>query len=350
MKRLRILYAVSPIGLGHASRSLAIALELKKKGYEIEFLAGGNAVKFLRYHNFKTVDFHTGVPYFKVSDKGELKGVTSWMIRYIRFYKKMKEKARKLLKGMKNDVELVISDEDFAFATVAIESGINTVFVTDLIQTHFGRNFIAREIEKRTNKWFREFYKQCPLIIVPDEEGEAIGNMEFVGPIARRLTQDDSLTRKELGIEKDNVLITATSGGSPIGRFIFESVKSFLDNSDDDKFISIFVGESAKNYESKRVKSYNLYPKLQNIISASDIVVTTAGKSTIDECRIYGTRCIAIPIKGHFEQERNALKLGFKHEDIYNLDKLISYYLKKPKPKPINNNLEKAVNLIIKNI
>jgi len=66
-----------------------------------------------------------------------------------------------------------------------------------------------------------------------------------------------------------------------------------------------------------------------HLIAASDLVISTAGKSTIDECVSSGTPMIAIPIKNHVEQERNAAELGFAFGDLDRLDQLIPKLLGK---------------------
>ena len=59
------------------------------------------------------------------------------------------------------------------------------------------------------------------------------------------------------------------------------------------------------------------------MIYAADLLISLAGKSTIDEANAYGTPGIFIPIKDHFEQEDNAKKEGFVFDDIKRLDVLI---------------------------
>ncbi|HUH99979.1 MAG TPA: UDP-glucuronosyltransferase, partial [Nitrososphaerales archaeon] len=58
----------------------------------------------------------------------------------------------------------------------------------------------------------------------------------------------------------------------------------------------------------------------------------TAGKSTIDEAVSSGTPIIAIPIKNHVEQERNAAELGFTFEDRSKLGALIPKLLGRRNP------------------
>ena len=41
-------------------------------------------------------------------------------------------------------------------------------------------------------------------------------------------------------------------------------------------------------------------------IKACDLIISLAGKSTIDESMVYGTPGIFIPIKNHFEQEHQS--------------------------------------------
>ena len=59
------------------------------------------------------------------------------------------------------------------------------------------------------------------------------------------------------------------------------------------------------------------------LVYAADLVISLAGRSTMDESITSGTPGIFIPIKGHFEQEQGAARLGYKYEDIFRLEALI---------------------------
>ncbi len=88
---------------------------------------------------------------------------------------------------------------------------------------------------------------------------------------------------------------------------------------------------------------------LHELIFAADLIISLAGKSTIDEANAYGTPSIFIPIKGHFEQEDNAKAEGFVFEDIKRLDVLILERLEQ-KRKPINTNGAKNASNIIRKL
>jgi UDP-N-acetylglucosamine--N-acetylmuramyl-(pentapeptide) pyrophosphoryl-undecaprenol N-acetylglucosamine transferase len=85
---------------------------------------------------------------------------------------------------------------------------------------------------------------------------------------------------------------------------------------------------------------------LHEIIYASDLVISLAGKSTIDESKAYGTPGIFIPIKNHFEQEDNASREGYSHQDVFRLESLISEKLES-KREPLHvDGAEKASKII----
>ena len=88
---------------------------------------------------------------------------------------------------------------------------------------------------------------------------------------------------------------------------------------------------------------------LNELIFAADLLISLAGKSTIDEANAYGTPAIFIPIKGHFEQENNAKQEGFVFEDIKRLNVLILEKLEQ-KRNQVNTNGAKNASDIIKKL
>ncbi|MDC8453177.1 MAG: UDP-glucuronosyltransferase, partial [Candidatus Nitrosotalea sp.] len=96
------------------------------------------------------------------------------------------------------------------------------------------------------------------------------------------------------------------------------------------------------------IRNLGFVNNLHELIFAADLVISLAGKSTIDESKHYGTPGIFIPIKGHFEQEENAIELGYTHDDVLCLDKLISKKIEeKRNPQPFEG-AKKASDLIKK--
>ena len=124
-------------------------------------------------------------------------------------------------------------------------------------------------------------------------------------------------------------LIVAKFGGSalgPNGEFI-PKISQELD--------IVLVSGPAVNKKYENVRNFGFVNNLHELIFAADVIISLAGKSTIDEANAYGTPAIFIPIKGHFEQEDNAKELGFIFEDINRLQELILQKLEE-KRIPIN--------------
>jgi UDP-N-acetylglucosamine--N-acetylmuramyl-(pentapeptide) pyrophosphoryl-undecaprenol N-acetylglucosamine transferase len=79
------------------------------------------------------------------------------------------------------------------------------------------------------------------------------------------------------------------------------------------------------------------------------LIISLAGKSTIDESLVYGTPGIFIPIKNHFEQEDRAREMGFSYEDINKLDTIIEENLsglRLKKEKQMPNGVSTAAKLV----
>ena len=84
------------------------------------------------------------------------------------------------------------------------------------------------------------------------------------------------------------------------------------------------------------------------MIFAADLVISLAGKSTIDEARAYGTPGIFIPIREHFEQEDNARDEGYEFEDMFRLEKIILPKLEEKRSQANADGAKKAAKIIQK--
>jgi UDP-N-acetylglucosamine--N-acetylmuramyl-(pentapeptide) pyrophosphoryl-undecaprenol N-acetylglucosamine transferase len=84
------------------------------------------------------------------------------------------------------------------------------------------------------------------------------------------------------------------------------------------------MGNKGRKVTGERILDIGVERDGQNLVASADLVVSTAGKSTIDEAGAWGTPIIAIPIRNHSEQMRNASALGFSPEDLERLPELIN--------------------------
>jgi UDP-N-acetylglucosamine--N-acetylmuramyl-(pentapeptide) pyrophosphoryl-undecaprenol N-acetylglucosamine transferase len=327
----------SPIGLGHVTRDIAI--EKNFQNISTKFITGSGAAKILKKLDYNVQDVYS--PPSFIIENGTLKNPAKWLWNYYQYYKDCKRISDKILQ--KDKPNLVISDEDFASLTVAQEMEIPTVLITDVLETHFTKG-IASLIEKKMNKSMQEIIKKCDVVIFP-EIGDDKDNIKRVGPIVRETNYTRDELRKKFSFEKKTIVISI--GGTSAGLFLIEKSLEAISKINLDVEVVLISGPAVdKKFEN--VKNLGFVDNLHELIFASDVLISLAGKSTIDEANAYGTPAIFIPIKGHFEQEDNARSEGFEFEDIKRLEQLILEKLEAKRNQISTNGAKAAAEIIQK--
>ena len=328
----------SPIGLGHVTRDIAIVNNLED--ISINFVTGSGAAQILKKLDYKIDDVYN--PPSFIVENGMLNNQTKWLWNYFQYYKTCKKISEKIIKT--NNSDLIISDEDFASLTVAQNLKIPNILITDVLETKFTKG-IASFIERKMNKSMMKIIKKCDLVIIP-EQGDNQDNIRRTGPIVRETNFSREELRKKFSFNKTTIIISI--GGTNVGLFLIDkAIQSILKVNQDIEIVVISGPSVTKKFDN--VKNLGFVDNLHELIFASDLIISLAGKSTIDEARAYGTPGIFIPIKNHFEQEDNARNEGFIFEDINRLDKLILEKLEQKRNK-INTEGAKLASEIIKKI
>lgn len=328
----------SPIGLGHVTRDIAI--ENNFQNITTNFVTGSGAAKILKNLHLQVQDVYN--PPSFIIENGTLKNPAKWLWNYYQYYRDCKNISKKILQ--KENPNLVISDEDFASLTIAQDMKIPTVLITDVLETHFTKG-VASFIERKMNKSMQEIIEKCDVVIFP-ENGKDEGNIKRVGPIVRQTNYTREELRKKFSFVKKTIIISI--GGTNAGLFLIEKALDVISKINQDMEVVLVSGPAVtKKFEN--VRDLGFVNNLHELIFASDVVISLAGKSTIDEANAYGTPGIFIPIKGHFEQEDNAREQGFEFEDINRLKELILEKLE-VKRNQINTEGAKVASKIIQKI
>ncbi len=328
----------SPIGLGHITRDIAITNYFEN--ISTKFVTGNGAAKILKNLGFKVENAYNA-PQFNI-ENGKLKNSTMWLWNYYQYYKKCKNISKNIIDL--DNPKLVISDEDFASLTIAQNKKIPTILITDVIQTNF-LNGITSFIEKKMNKSMQEIMKKCDAVIIP-ENGEDEENIKRVGPIVRQTNFSRQELREKFSFNKKTIVISI--GGTDAGLFLIEKTLEAIQKINQDLNVVVVSGPALNKKFDDSIKNLGFVNNLHEIIFAADVIVSLAGKSTIDEARAYGTPGIFIPIKGHFEQEDNARNEGYVFEDIKKLDKLIIEKIEQKRDPVESKGAIKAYNVIKK--
>lgn len=165
----------------------------------------------------------------------------------------------------------------------------------------------------------QDIIKKCDVVIIP-ENGDDQDNIKRVGSIVRKINFSREELRKKFSFDKKAIVISI--GGTDAGVFLIEEALKAISRINQDVQVVVVSGPAVSKI-FKNVKNLGFVDNLHELIFAADLIISLAGKSTIDEAKAYGTPGIFIPIKGHFEQEDNAREQGFVFEDIKKLDALI---------------------------
>jgi len=313
-----MLYGVSPIGLGHATRSLAVVEKLVAAGVEVRLFSGGVAADFLLKSGLPTIDIVSESAPRVVN--GEMKWTALWYLRSWFALKHSLRRTETLFESYGPD--MVVCDEEFSGIEVARKMGCRNAFISDELELGFARGKVAKYLERRVEKWYKRLQDSVDLLVVPDF-GVSRGNRHYVEPIVRTVTESPAKVRARYDLPSGEMMILFSMSGSRIGSFLLDKVVEVVKNENlRGAFIAI-SGNRGPKVVKRGVFDLGVVYDNQNLVAAADLVVSTAGKSTEDEAASAGTPFIGIPIRHHAEQERNAASLGYTSSDYVRLGELI---------------------------
>ncbi|MDV3243893.1 MAG: hypothetical protein LYZ66_01810, partial [Nitrososphaerales archaeon] len=268
----KILYCVSPIGLGHATRAVAVGQELAKKGHELVFATGGYAAEFLEGEGFRVEDAIVE-PVPKVRG-GEMKNAARWYFDYWRGYHRSRTALSRLLDLHRPG--LVVGDEEFACLSLALERGLRHAMISDELELGFARGWLARRLEKRVGRWYKELQRRVSLIIIP-EEGEDSGNIRHVGPVVRARTKTRAQVFDELALSGSNKLVLVSMSGSDVGDELLHRAIDAFQEAKIPLAQLLVSGNRGPRVSGDCIRDLGMVRDNQNLVAASDLVVTNGG-------------------------------------------------------------------------
>jgi uncharacterized protein (TIGR00661 family) len=175
---MRLVYSCSELGLGHASRTVALGKRLEQNGHQVFFFSGGKAYQLLK-REFKNVYPCTPVGWYENArgivtsaslinilfplplfnyEKGafEIKNSNAMETTH-RYYD-----LRRHIRNIKP--QLIVSDGDLHALRLAHRWRFPSVYITNLIRPSYGFSPILNPGERFTER----YVKPCSRIIIPD--------------------------------------------------------------------------------------------------------------------------------------------------------------------------------------
>jgi predicted glycosyltransferase len=340
MKAKKILYISGSLGLGHITRDLAIAGELRKliPGVEIEWLAANPATDVLVEAGEKLVP---GVEKYanenlaaEKSAKGSSLNILSYLLKSRKEWKKNIDFFLKLVTSEKYD--LVIGDETYEINIALREHQEIKNFPFVLILDFVGLDAMTRNpLEKLgvyywNRVWSHDYthHKRPPYDLaifvgepedVPDKPfGFRLPNRReyarslytFVGyvfPFNPAEFTDKQKIKKSLGYGPEPLLICSI-GGTAIGKELLEfcgKATEIVKNRIPDIHAVFVTGPrlAAENINLPGgIEVKGFVPRLYKHFAACNIAVVQGGATSAFELAALHTPFIYFPIEGHCEQ------------------------------------------------
>ncbi len=291
---MRILYSVSGIGLGHATRSLAVANAIKGK---ITFVSFADGYKFLKkFYSTEKIEWFNMVGKFSIEVFGTFMKILSSQDQH----KKSKERMRKLIEKIKPDV--ILSDSEIIALDLGYRMGIPTFSISNLHSVTNGYKLIPKELktpfvklQKNIAEEFNKYIiKRSEVVFYPsfDETIKHFEKTKIIDLIVRKRTKKITYKNK----------FYVTVGGAKIERPVVFSLVRSLKKLKDYEFIVSGYNRDTKVGNVTLKKFVDPFKILEEVSG----VITTAGHSSISEALVYKKPVLTIPIINHVEQLANA--------------------------------------------
>ena len=350
---MKILITTCGVGIGHASRDLALAELLEQNQHQIEFASYAAGYNYYKKNNRKV---HK-LPQMNFQQQdGELKieeTVKESKDIPFTFIKTMYKEAR-IIRKIKPD--LILADSDYSSPITAKFLNIPCYIITNDLTFGFSKNTNTsiKYFEKSIRKFITEITRGCQKILIPDIPGsieipeQLQHKTTYIGALLHKNIEEletKEKLRQKHHLKQDEKIILLTVGGSDFGEILIENMCQIADNINTDKII-IFTGLEINpdkfNTENPKIIIKQFAYNLIEWMKLSDLTITLAGHTTSMELLSIKKPNIMIPIKNHIEQERNLQNMQ-KYDitlttEINNPQKLI---------KTINQTLENLDNIKI---
>lgn len=315
---MRILITSFGVGIGHASRDLALARKLRQAGHEVIFASFGSGYNYLKMNRQETYDMPT--MNFQ-ADEGEINikdtVKESKDIPYV-FIKTMYKEAR-IIRQIKPDV--IIADSTYTSPITAKFLNIPCFIITNDLTFGFSDSTESMSIkyfEKSIRKFIKEITRGCKKILIPDIAGmvelpsKLEGKTEYIGPLLHKNPDEiesKTLLRKKYNFNDDDVIILLTVGGSEFGEVLIKNICDISKDINCDRII-IFTGLEIKTEDfnindTDKIIIKDFTPYLVDWMQISDLTIALAGHTTSMELISIKKPNILIPLKNHIEQQKN---------------------------------------------
>ncbi|MDP3918680.1 MAG: glycosyltransferase family protein [Nanoarchaeota archaeon] len=307
---MKILFIVSGIGFGDATREHANILAVKKKFPKAKIMVAGYDNSYLYFKDkFDTIQIQG----YKLPGK-EMKinalhfGLINIFLPAFWFIGTLKVR----LEAFNFIPDIIVSDFEPVGMSLAkiLNKKCIVVFGFDpsLYEEYLKQHKVNLKMKVEA-KYFSKLYDQAYHTIIPTFKKKKNKHLQYtyVNPIIRLNPEDlpsEKEIMKELGLKTKPILVML--GGSNFGTKLAEQVNRLAPKSKEN-FI-IFGGNLNINFH-KNVQYISFTADFFKYLKVCKGIITLAGQETLSEALVYKKPILCFPIEDHIEQVLNAYSL-----------------------------------------
>jgi UDP-N-acetylglucosamine--N-acetylmuramyl-(pentapeptide) pyrophosphoryl-undecaprenol N-acetylglucosamine transferase len=321
------------VGLGHASRLLMVADQLKQDGMDVRFSSYGEATSYVLLRGYKCanvspVEFAWSME-GGFSVKNSLANIPSW---FANFSRQVNQEIRNLLMWCPS---VVVSDSRLSPLVAARMVRVPSVVVLNqiklLLSPRLRELAASRMFENIVGEFLGGLWAMADRILVPDLPppytisahntwgiGSASRKLEYIGfasPKPQISEEQVSKVVRSLGLEMSRPIVFVHVSGPfqtrpALIQLALESIKRL----DPKVQFIISEGNPKGKSEPRRIGKlswfYEWCPVRDELYAVSDLLVLRGGHVALSQAILFGKPVVSIPIENHGEQLGNSAKLS----------------------------------------
>ncbi len=318
---MKALFIPCGIGMGHVSRSLAVAQKLQEAGCEVLFASYGEGYQFLdEFTNYQAVELPE-IKFYGSAGELDLKHTArKSMDAPFTFLKSIYHES-KIIKNFQPEV--VVADSHYSAPLTCKVLGVPCVLISNELKFNFKEIYPQDKkmeyLETGLERFIQDSAKLSQAIIVPDIPGsqeipaKIKDKVTYTGPL---LKQDPGSmpSREELrrnhNLDPSQRVVLATVGGSHFGAKLLKLMAQAADKIKSHRIVLVTGPHIDTPYRyPSQVLVKRFLGDMLGWMKLSDLVVSLAGHTTSMELASLGVPNLMVPIENHPEQMKNALNM-----------------------------------------
>ena len=326
-------FAPYGVGLGHASRLVMIADQLRESGTEVRFSSYGEAASFVSLRGYKCV---TVAPVefawsmeggFSVKDS--LANVPIW---FANFSKQVNQEMHSLTAC---DPDVVVSDSRLSPLVASRLLKIPSIVVINqvklLLSPRLRELAVARIFENMVGELLGSMWAIADRVLIPDlpppytiaahnvwEVGSAAQKLEYIGFASPKPHVSEDQVNKvanSLGFDRSlPIVFIHVSGPAQTRPVLIKLALEAVKELDTKIQFVISEGNPKGNNEPWRIGGSGWYygwcPVRDEIFALSDLLVLRGGHVALSQAIQFGKPVVTVPIENHGEQLGNSAKVA----------------------------------------